>query len=32
MTNFAKPGEFTAYSEQAYEAAYRRYALMHNLS
>ncbi|EDN6659407.1 TPA: hypothetical protein H2V12_001822 [Salmonella enterica] len=32
MTNFAKPGEFTAYSEQAYDAAYRRYALMHNLS
>ncbi|HAG2521296.1 TPA: hypothetical protein G8V61_004047 [Salmonella enterica] len=32
MINFAKPGEFTAYSEQAYDAAYRRYALMHNLS
>ncbi|ASA52384.1 hypothetical protein HU47_24945 [Salmonella enterica subsp. enterica serovar Abaetetuba] len=32
MTNFAKLGEFTAYSEQAYNAAYCRYALMHNLS
>lgn len=31
MTNFAKLGEFIAYREQVYDAAYRRYTLIHCL-
>ncbi|KAB7715521.1 hypothetical protein GBN32_00665 [Plesiomonas shigelloides] len=30
--NYTKLGEFTAYSEQAKSASYRRYALLHNLA
>ncbi|EAM4817607.1 hypothetical protein EHA31_16180 [Salmonella enterica] len=32
MTDFTQYGVFTAYREQAYDAAYCRYALLHHLS